>query len=57
MGLLGFIKDVALLPVEVALDVTRISAIHAMAKDKDQPFRTADRLGSAMNNLDETLKD
>lgn len=56
MGLLGFLKDVVLLPVEIALDVTGVSMIDAMDKNKDQPFRTVDRLSSAMDNLDETLK-
>jgi hypothetical protein len=55
MGLLGFIKDVALLPVEAGLDVAGISVVDAVVKDKDQPFRTIDRISSALNNLDETL--
>ena len=55
MGIFGFIKDVVLLPVEAALDVTGISAIEAIAKNKDQPFRTASRINSALNNLDDTL--
>ncbi len=55
MGILGFLKDVVLLPVEVALDVTGIGPIDAVDKNKSQPFRTVDRLSSAMKNLDETL--
>lgn len=55
MGIFGFIKDVALLPVEAALDVTGIGMMDAIANDKDQPFRTIGRIESALKNLDETL--
>jgi len=59
MGLLGFIKDVALLPVDIALDVTGITPMKRAVDDHDrhdQPFGTFDRLGSMVDNLDDTRK-
>lgn len=60
MSLFGFIKDVALLPVEVVLDVTMITPTKRMLDDADdhkQPFGTVSRLGSIVDNLDETICD
>ena len=58
MSLFGFVKDVILLPVEVALDVTMITPGHRIVNDTnhEQPFGTFDRLGSMAKNLEETLK-
>lgn len=66
MGLLGFIKDVVLLPVDVALDVTGITPIIRVGQDMDlmrhnqdndkSVFGTFDRLKSMVDNLDETRK-
>lgn len=56
MSILGFIKDVVLLPVNVALDVTCITPmVRSMDDDddSDSPFGTIDRLRSMVNNLDE----
>jgi hypothetical protein len=56
MGLFGFIKDVVLLPVDIALDVTGITPITKILNDDDSetPFGTVDRLKSLGKNLDET---
>ena len=56
MGLFGFIKDVVLLPVDVALDVTMITPSERIMNDSkhDQPFGTIDRLSSMAKNLDDT---
>jgi len=56
MGLLGFIKDVALLPIDIAMDVTMITPTARIMSDsnKDTPFGTFDRLESMVKNLDET---
>ncbi len=58
MGLFGFIKDVVLLPVDIALDVTLITPGSRIVNDSkhDQPFGTFDRLGSMVKNLEETRK-
>jgi len=58
MGLLGFIKDVALLPVDVVLDATMITPTKRMAGDmkEDTPFGTVDRLASMVKNIEETYK-
>lgn len=58
MSILGFIKDVIMLPVDVALDctlITPVSRIINESYDKDTPFGTLDRLGSLARNLEETL--
>jgi hypothetical protein len=56
MGLFGFIKDVILLPVDIALDITGVTPITRAMNDfeKDSPFGTVDRLESLINNLDDT---
>jgi len=51
MGIFGAIKDLALLPVDLTLDVTGLSLIAG-----DEPkIRSAERLDSFVKNLDETL--
>lgn len=56
MSILGFIKDVVLLPVDLVLDVTTITPmVRSMNDDEtDSPFGTIDRLRSMVNNLDQT---
>ena len=58
MSLLGLIKDVVLLPVDIALDVTLVTPGHRIVNDTrhEQPFGTFDRLGSMAKNLEETIK-
>jgi hypothetical protein len=62
MSILGFIKDVVLLPVDIALDLTMITPgkrIIDAADDpnkNDSPFGTIDRIKSMVDNLDETRK-
>ena len=58
MGLFGFVKDVVLLPVDIALDVTMITPSARIMDDTDHetPFGTFDRLSSMVKNLDETKK-
>ena len=58
MGLFGFVKDVVLLPVDIALDVTMITPSARIMNDTDHetPFGTFDRLNSMVKNLDETKK-
>lgn len=57
MGLFGFIKDVALLPVDIALDVTGITPASRVIRDckKETPFGTIDRISSMGKNLEDTL--
>ena len=56
MGLFGFIKDVVLLPVDVALDVTMIAPAVRIMRDSNEetPFGTFDRLESMVKNIEET---
>ena len=57
MGIFGFIKDVVLLPVDIALDVTMITpAVKIMTDDYsgETPFGTEGRLKSMIRNLEET---
>jgi len=56
MGLFGFIKDVVLLPVDIAMDITMITPIMRVKNNsnKETPFGTFDRLGSMVKNFDET---
>ena len=56
MGLFGLIKDIALLPVDLALDVTCVTPVgRALSEsDKETPFGTVDRLQSIAKNIDET---
>ena len=57
MGLFGLIKDIALLPVDVALDVTGITPISKVLSDEmsgETPFGTEGRLKSLAKNLEET---
>jgi hypothetical protein len=58
MGILGFVKDIVLLPVDVALDVTMIRPLGRALNDDDNhdtPFGTIDRIQSIAKNLDETV--
>ena len=59
MGILGFIKDVMLLPVDIALDLTMITPMIRSIEDKpeDTPFGTVDRLQSIAHNFDTTRED
>jgi hypothetical protein len=59
MGILGFIKDVVLLPVDIALDLTMITPMIRAVEDRpeDTPFGTVDRLRSMANNFDTTRED
>lgn len=58
MSLFGFVKDVVMLPVDAALDVTGVTPMARIASDSrhDQPFGTLDRLESIVKNVDDTLK-
>lgn len=57
MGLFGLIKDIVLLPVDVALDVTMITPASRVINNckKETPFGTIDRIGSIGKNLEDTL--
>jgi hypothetical protein len=59
MSILGFIKDVILLPIDIALDATLITPMVRSIEDdnSDSPFGTLDRLRSMAHNLDATRKD
>jgi hypothetical protein len=57
MSILGLIKDVVLLPVDLALDLTMITpTIKIMTEDDsgETPFGTEGRLKSLGKNLEET---
>lgn len=56
MGVLGFLKDVVLLPVDLVLDVTTITPmVRSMNDDEsDTPFGTVDRLRSIVKNIEQT---
>jgi hypothetical protein len=57
MSILGLIKDVVLLPVDIALDVTCITPASRIIRDTndDTPFGTLDRIASLGKNLEETI--
>lgn len=58
MGLLKAIKDVVLLPVDIAKDVTGITLIQKVITDDmsdDTPFDSIKRLKSLKENWDETF--
>lgn len=60
MGLLGFIKDVVLLPIDIAQDVTGITVIKKIVTDDhslDPPLDSLKRLKSMKKNWDETYKE
>jgi len=54
MGILGFIKDIVLLPMDIALDVTCITPMVRAVEDTNDnsPFGTVDRIRSMVHNLD-----
>ena len=56
MGVVGFLKDVVLLPVDLVLDVTNITPmVRSMNDDEsDTPFGTVDRLRSMVKNIGQT---
>ena len=56
MGVLGFLKDVVLLPVDLVLDVTTITPMVRSMNDaeSDTPFGTVDRLRSMVKNIEQT---
>lgn len=56
MNLLGFIKDIILLPVNIVLDVTLITPAIKIIGDDDTetPFGTIDRIESMINNIEQT---
>ncbi len=55
MGLLGFIKDVALLPIDLAADATGLGMIKKVTeKDPDGLLMPVDRLKSMAKNLNDT---
>lgn len=56
MGLFGLVKDIVLLPIEVAADVTGIGMIKKITIDNgDSGFlMTTDRLKSMAKNIEET---
>lgn len=56
MGLFGFVKNVVLLPVDIAFDVTGITPAGRIINDSnhDTPFGTIDRIGSMVKNIDDT---
>lgn len=53
MGLFGFVKDVALLPIDFALDISGITPVGRAISlsDKDSPFGTAARLASLAKKM------
>lgn len=57
MSIFGVVKDLVLLPVDVALDVTGITPASRVIRDTDDdtPFGTFDRLASLGRNLENTL--
>jgi len=57
MGLFGFVKDVIMLPVDIALDATMITPASRVINDTNHetPFGTFDRLASMGKNIEETL--
>ena len=57
MSLFGFVKDLVLLPVDVALDVSGITPITKVLSDDfsgETPFGTETRLKSLFKNLEGT---
>jgi len=57
MSILGFIKDIVMLPVDIALDVTGITPVSKILQedcDDEIPLGTVSRLKSLAKNLDET---
>ena len=58
MGLFGLAKDLVLLPIDAALDVTGITPVGRILGDseKETPFGTIDRLASIAKNIDETTE-
>ena len=56
MGVLGLIKDIVLLPFDVALDITCITPMIRSTDqiEKDSPFGTLDRLRSIVHKLEDT---
>jgi hypothetical protein len=57
MSLFGFVKDVVLLPVDVALDVSCITPISKVLSGDfsgETPFGTETRLKSLFKNLEGT---
>ncbi len=61
MGLLGFIKDVVLLPVDIAQDITGIGLLKRAVKDEpvnleDSGLDTIERLKSMKDNWDDTYE-
>lgn len=58
MGVFGLIKDVALLPVNAALDATMLTPAARIVGEskKDTPFGTIDRVESLVKNLGDCSK-
>lgn len=58
MSLIGFVKDIVLLPIDIAMDVTMITPVTRSMNDceKETPFGTIDRLKSMVDELEETRK-
>lgn len=61
MGLLGFIKDVVLLPIDIAQDITGIGMIKRVVKDEtnldDSGLDTVERIKSMGKNWDDTYEE
>lgn len=58
MGLFGFIKDVVLLPIDIAQDITGIGMIKRAVKDElnldDSGLDTIERIKNMGKNWDDT---
>jgi hypothetical protein len=60
MGILGFVKDLVLLPINIVLDLTFIAPmIRSVTNDNDadSPFSTLDRIRSMVGNLASSRED
>lgn len=57
MSILGLIKDVAMLPIDLVIDVTCIVPMVRSVEttDHEQPFGTIDRIKSIVKNVEDTL--
>lgn len=56
MGLFGFVKDIVLLPVDIASDVSGLGTLKKIVVDDEEggPLMTVDRLKSMGKNINET---
>lgn len=57
MSVLGIVRDIVMLPIEIALDVTVINPVYRSMCDEeaDTPFGTVDRMKSLGRNIGEVI--